>query len=433
MKAFRLLVILAISLFAAETAMAANYFIRAGSAGANNGTDWVNAYTALPATLVRGSTYYIAAGSYSGRTFNTPTSGTSAITIKGATITDHGTDMGWNNSYSVENTQATWTSGITFNTSYWVFDGSVGPVWSTIPSQYGFAFSSMTKPISIYNTSTAITDITVSHIAATAPAGDVEKFFVQTDNSTKSVHNVTISHCFGKGWSNFLWATSAALAMNNWIVEYNIILNGYSSAAVHGEDINNNYGYFNPLIVRYNWFGGRTTGTACITVLNAPSGPYYIYGNVFKDMIGGDGIISGIHYALSGAIYNNTFINCDNGYRNGCWIGHDVAATVYNNIVANSIASIGANFTGTKDYNAYFNTTSTPSETHGQVGAVAPFISVSNPRLTTRTNSGYTLPSPYNYDVDGNVRGSDGSWGRGAFEFGNNNPNPAPPKAVRIE
>ena len=30
--------------------------------------------------------------------------------------------------------------------------------------------------------------------------------------------------------------------MDNWLIEYNVILNGFSSAAYHGEDMNNNYG-----------------------------------------------------------------------------------------------------------------------------------------------------------------------------------------------
>ena len=76
-----LLKLLALSLFtAAQTAIAANYYVRAGATGANNGADWANAYTSLPGTLTRGSTYYVADGSYSGYTFDDDASGTSTIT-----------------------------------------------------------------------------------------------------------------------------------------------------------------------------------------------------------------------------------------------------------------------------------------------------------------------------------------------------------------
>jgi hypothetical protein len=417
MKAMRLLAILAISFFAAETAMAADYYVRAGASGANNGADWTNAYTALPSTLVRGSTYYIAGGSYPGRTFNTPASGTLIITIKGATAADHGTDTGWSNNYSVETNQAVWTSGVTFNTSYWEFDGSIGPKWSKTPSAYGFSFSAMAYPIRIYNTSSAITNFTISHISAIAPTGDIEKIFLSTDNSTRSVNNVTISYCLGNGWANMVWATSPGLVMDSWLIEYNVILNGYSTAAVHGEDINNNYGQLNNLTVRFNWFEGRGPSTGSIVVLNGAAGPYYIYGNVFKDMRGGDGIITGVHYTLSGAIYNNTFINCDNGYGGGQWIGHDVTATVYNNLIYNSNAAMGSNTT--HDYNAFFSTTNTPTESHRQTGSGSPFVNLSagDLRLSAPTSAGISLSSPYDRDAEGNVRGADAIWERGALEF----------------
>ena len=48
----------------AQTAQAAGdyHYVRAGATGLNNGSDWNNAWTSLPATLVRGDTYYIADG-----------------------------------------------------------------------------------------------------------------------------------------------------------------------------------------------------------------------------------------------------------------------------------------------------------------------------------------------------------------------------------
>jgi len=419
MKTIRLLSIFTIFLFFAETAMAANHYIRAG-AGGSTCEDWgANACNALPASLVRGDTYYIAGGSYGGRTFNTATSGTSVITIKGATIADHGTGTGWSDSYSVETTQATWTSGLTFNTSYWVFDGSVGPTWSKTPSQYGFLISPVAFALRVYNTSTAITDITLSHIAATATSSTVEKYFLSTDNSTKSVNNVTVSHCYANGWENTIWATSAGLAMNNWIFEYSVSLNGWGTATYHGEDINNNYGNLG-ITVRYNWFEGRQSdgSTGCIVCLNGACQPYYIYGNVFKNMSGGNGCIAGIHYTLSGTVHNNTFINFDTGYGNGQWIGALVTSTVYNNLVYTGNAAMGS--ATMHDYNAYFSTTNTPSEAHGQTGSGSPFLNLSggNLHLSTASTPGITLFSPYNADVDGNIRGADGLWDRGALESG---------------
>ena len=78
---------------------AATKYIRAGATGNNSGSDWTNAYTTVPATLVRGDTYYLAAGNYGSYVFDDPASGSTLITLKKAIATDHGTDVGWNSTY----------------------------------------------------------------------------------------------------------------------------------------------------------------------------------------------------------------------------------------------------------------------------------------------------------------------------------------------
>src|SRR4030042_2436744 len=113
------------------------YCVRAGATGTNNGSDWNNAFSTLPATLVRGATYYVADGEYSAYKFDDSVSGTSVITIKKATASDHGTNTGWLSSYG--DGQAVFSGYILFDTSYWVFDGNGT---HTIPSNdtddYGF-------------------------------------------------------------------------------------------------------------------------------------------------------------------------------------------------------------------------------------------------------------------------------------------------------
>ncbi len=438
----RLLGIIALTVFFFSTtpAEAINRYVRSAAAGANNGTDWNNAYTSLPATLVRGDTYYIASGTYAGRTFNTAASGTALITIKGATIAEHGTDTGWMSAMSVSSAdggaQAIFTSGLAFNTSYWIFDGAVGPVGSRVTTDYGFKINPVNFAVQVFNLSSAITNIMISHISAVAPAGDVEKFFLSTSNSTKSVHNVTLSHCLLNGWGNAMWATSAGLAMNDWLVEYNIILNGFSSAANHGEDINNNYGNLIRLVVRYNVFEGRSSGTATITVLNAPAGPYYIYGNVFKNQTAGDGTIACIHDNLEAYIYNNVFANLSGGPPLGgsssdCIMTGESA----NNLYYNTSAARGSGVMVTSHHNAYFNTTNTPAgESNSYVATGNPFVDYINGnfRLSSMIASalptGFTLGTPYDRDMFGNLRGV-GAWSRGALQFLSGGLPPSPPKA----
>src|SRR5437879_13793231 len=68
--------LLATFLFPLLSAQAQNAFcVRAGATGANNGSDWNNAFSSLPATLQRGAIYYVADGSYGSYVFHAPVSG----------------------------------------------------------------------------------------------------------------------------------------------------------------------------------------------------------------------------------------------------------------------------------------------------------------------------------------------------------------------
>ena len=109
-------------LFSLTATQAANHYIRAGAAGNNSGSDWNNALPNFPNSLVRGDTYYIAAGNYGNHTFNDPVSGTALITIKRASDNDHGTDTGWSSTYA--SGQAAFEGGWQIYSDYYVFDGA---------------------------------------------------------------------------------------------------------------------------------------------------------------------------------------------------------------------------------------------------------------------------------------------------------------------
>ena len=109
-------------LFAAGAAHSADRYIRQGATGAGNGSDWTNAFTDLPTSWVRGDTYWIADGTYSARTLNTPVNGTAVITIKKATAASHGTSTGWSAAFG--DGQAVINGAVVITTSYWTFDGT---------------------------------------------------------------------------------------------------------------------------------------------------------------------------------------------------------------------------------------------------------------------------------------------------------------------
>jgi hypothetical protein len=97
------------------TAQSGTLYVRAGATGAGTGADWTNAYSTLPASLTRGATYYVAAGTYGGYTFNGAASGTTPITVRKATIADHGSSTGWLDSYGQG---AATLSSLDFSTKY---------------------------------------------------------------------------------------------------------------------------------------------------------------------------------------------------------------------------------------------------------------------------------------------------------------------------
>ena len=99
-----------------------SFYISPNGSSSNSGADWNDALRQLPSYLYRGFTYYIADGSYNSYTFDDAPSAT-YITIKKATIDDHGTDTGWQSSYG--DGTALFGNFNFSNTSYIIFDGQV--------------------------------------------------------------------------------------------------------------------------------------------------------------------------------------------------------------------------------------------------------------------------------------------------------------------
>jgi hypothetical protein len=88
---------------ATTSVLAASFYVRAGAAGANNGSDWSNAWSqpsSIDYSKVNpGDSIYIAAGTYGA--FAITKSGTAGnpITFKRATPGEHGTSTGWSDGY----------------------------------------------------------------------------------------------------------------------------------------------------------------------------------------------------------------------------------------------------------------------------------------------------------------------------------------------
>ena len=94
--------------------------VMSGATGDGSGSDWDNALHQLPASLLRGYTYYIANGNYPAYVFDDATNANELITIRKATSDEHGVETGWDNTFS--DGEALFGQ-IEFETGDYVFDG----------------------------------------------------------------------------------------------------------------------------------------------------------------------------------------------------------------------------------------------------------------------------------------------------------------------
>ena len=240
--------------------------------------------------------------------------------------------------------------------------------------------------------------------------------------------------------------------LSNSIIEYNWGQNQWSGVSHGSPLITNNchnsdvagcstaftqgLGAYNTTF-RYNIIKG-CRGTACLDAIgpgNVKSmNAWKIYGNVLVDTAGGNGVIAsgGSNFVIADTlIYNNTCVNCG-VILHQCGANPACASAsgnvVKNNIMYNGTCNIDVNLGSAvdNDYNAYLTCSSPETEANGQIATLDPFVNsaigaAGDYHLTasgaSTLNAGLTLASPYNQDMDGNTRGGDGKWDRGAYEF----------------
>jgi hypothetical protein len=397
------------------------FYIRSGASGSTC-TDWgANACNQFPSTLQRGATYYIAAGSYGSPTFSTALSGNTVITLKGATAGDHGSFTGWSDAYAVTSAPAVF-KGITFLSGFWTLDGSVGSL-SESPSAYGFLIDNTAgcadndNGIALGNGNAAeFSNMTFKHIAFENCTGDIWSDGINTHGQILRWINSTVSDSLFEHWQGAI-AFNGASANQNITIERNIFMNGHSSSHAHGEQINANGADVTNMVLRYNVFKDNG-GTGTVVGNNSNIANSFIYGNLFIRDTVGNGIITGTSVGdlVNTMVYNNTFVGKVAG---GPWVSGEggTGNIARNNLIFGMDASAGAGVI--LDNNAYFQTTNTPTETNRQTGTNNPFVNASggNYHLAAATSAGLVLSAPFNLDPNGNTRGADGVWDRGAYEF----------------
>lgn len=418
---------------APSISQAANKYVRPGAPGSNNGTDWTNAYTSLPAALVRGDTYYVASGSYPAYTFDDPQSGTLTITVKKATAADHGMDTGWQGAFGTG--QAIFNSVIEFQTGYYVLDGQTRNEadWFDGPS-YGFRINhnNMDQNIVISGGS-ASSNIAVKYVFVDAiykslpTSTTLRRYAIDTDTYGGSIATNLLFHRMYVYGSNNVWFLRTT---NGAIVEYSASNGVASNAANHGEIVNLYYSG-NNAIIRFNQWKDAYIGdggTALVAITQADG--LQFYGNIVSNFDVGDGAVGFNGYSSSrNRVYNNTFIG-GIGWNSGTAWGSGTDNLVYNNLFINCRI---VNIEGTNDYNG-FSDSDGRGEANAQVNiptSIFANYSGGNFKLAAETRAGMVLAAPFNKDLLGNTRGADGTVSRGAFEF-NSGTSLSPPQNLVI-
>lgn len=425
-------------LFACGPVRAATNYVRQGAAGASNGRSWTDAWPSLPTTLVRGDVYYIADGQYPAYTFDDPMSGTTLITVKKATLFDHGASTGWQSSYG--DGQAIFRDTIRFNTSNYIFDGQVGggPGAWTDSDGYGFRVdhAGTANGQKLCRIERGVSNITVKHTDFVYSANAERIDTTATDQDTfysLGCTNVTVSYCSMRypGRVHFLLQNCSKIT-----VEYTYHYFCKTCASQHSESWSD--AGSDDIIIRHNLFKDNR-GTGIIVVLSrgsfAASDNWEIYGNVF---VGGrrtpydvtDGAIPVINgqEANRWKIYNNAFINlvstgteCGIDFSQGITTagGHEIYNNLWYGNEAVRYQFAPGDTTSRHDFSYFINNASHTADANQQIGTSDPFVDYRNLDFNLRspTQPGRNLPAPYNSDGTGALRGLDGVADRGAYEF----------------
>jgi hypothetical protein len=439
----------------ATHAGAAAHYVRPGATGANTGADWINAWTSLPARLVRGDTYYLAGGSYGSHTFNDVVSGTQTITLLRATPADHGTGVGWQAAYG--NGTATFTHWDVF-TDWYVFDGRRrNPDWNLgSTSQYGIRVQFANPP----GQKTLRLDDGNGHGGNHLVFRFID--FVgggrDTGNGDDVVYGLT-----GNSDLTFQYDSlhdsdrTIILTRGNWqrlLVDHCYMARNTSTAAVHGELMSMTD------TTDVTWSNNvmeDIEGTAFIAGMNGGTAANWnIFGNVALHTAAyaaDTGRKPGHTWGVAGLVYiahaadnmnygnnievvNNTIVDIV-----GTWSGVVIQAgsgnVVRNNVWYSSVQT-GTSFSGTISHNWYYQTQADGDNSTTKVTCTTGcniFSNVANRdfHLVKALPAGYALPAPMVVDSDGVTRAIDGNWDRGAYEFSGSTLSPASsPKGLLV-
>jgi hypothetical protein len=423
-------------------------YLRQGASGANNGTNWTDAWSSAATAetnLTRGQTLCVADSTtdYGSVTFNTAKSGTTLITWVKATVADHGTSTGWVDTYG--DGQAVFDGWTFDNTGYFLMHGAGR---SSISAGHGFRLGTSGTCVGDHivmgsGGSGGSDHLTFAYVEVAGegyidnPTCNDRSFYA--NGGADAVNNITVQYCHMHG----MFVPFLTRQTNTLTVEYCYIHDNNSTPANHAETWSD--AGTDDVIFRYNVIK-NPEGSASVFIGNGgasgsptdsnTSSNWHFYGNVwYQD---GYSVGAGHNSGLAGVIYcandasnrnycdgwlffNNTIANLDTGTAGSRLFFENITGVtgpIARNNLFYSNGSNASHSNVTLTHNWYHSTTHTSDSSDEQSGSGDPFVSLAGEdfHLTAGTTAGSTTSQPAGntVDPDGVTRSTPD---RGAYEF----------------
>ena len=421
---------------------ASNYYIRADASGANTGADWNNAWTDVTSinwnAVAAGAKIWIAGGTYGKLTIGK--SGVAKAIIYIARVRSTNTEptsaAGWDPAYD---------SPVTLNLisclghNYWTLDGQIpygGIMITNVSPDDGYCIDFSNGGVSTVPSSY----VTLLNLNISGAVTDNSSFTNAPEtrcinwNFDNAGHGFKMSYCYlayAPTLMSLIGAWDGAVISHNKFTQNN---NGGNSS--NHKNVIQSTGGTNIILAYNEIFNWANEGLMFdpIGTDDAPNDGWDIYGNIiYWDW---EGVArfpesqNNPQYRIR--IFNNTFADLGlattRTANNGSW---DEGCMTSNNIVLHCGSAVGAPVgigfgLGTDDFNLSDASLSGPHSISGATTAIFVNYSgrdyhiVSNIAALFPRQNGVILPAQYATDIVGNLRGTDGEWGIGAYEYSTN-------------